>query len=741
MFKKKIFAILGIIILVVSTITIVVVLKREKQETEIEIDYTGFPIPETLDWSGDPVIKGSAADFNIYNNVTTDFGKYQPKQYSVNPSVASIEISSGLSNVENNFVNLPSSVEEQLEEYGFAIVDEGHKSIFEAYDKFDPNFITTDLCLHTYHVLYDFSLRILEGESLFYVFETMLETLRDDQLSIKNTVSEEAVIEALNKNIAYLSVMLKLLDETNSVPSDVASMVNEELNNIEKGRRDNSAIFDYEEDFSQYKPRGHYTRHEILEFYFKAMMYAGRMSFLTDFLVEGVNVGLEQTRMAMLLIHSFNKTIGDETVWDYWDRLYEPITFYVGTSDDLTAAEYYRIWVNHGSKSGDELADDILISSIIEDIKSYRNPKINSMIISDAQDAEEATKGFRLLGQRFIPDSYIFQQLVHNKVQLRGFPTGLDVLSVLGSSRAEYLLQLENQTYSGYSSQVLKLRKEFGNLTEYDWTQNLYWLWLYSLFPLLNPYEEGYPSFMMNDLWVIKTLMTWLGSWAELRHDTILYSKQSYTQEWSATIVDAKGYVEPYPEVYSRLSSLSRLMKDGLGERNLLFPGFDTKLDLLISIYDRLCNISLKELDNLPLNNSDYHFLTSVADVLSSIVDFKNSGYSEWFSEADSRMALIADVHTDPNTDQVLEVAVGNPFTIYVIVQDHEGNLRLTRGGTFSYYEFKQPMDNRLTDEQWQNILDTDPPTLPNWIDTFLPIYITSPEAAIVVLLVYPKKF
>ena len=59
---------------------------------------------------------------------------------------------------------------------------------------------------------------------------------------------------------------------------------------------------------------------------------------------------------------------------------------------------------------------------------------------------------------------------------------------------------------------------------------------------------------------------------------------------------------------------------------------------------------------------------------------------------------------------------------IYVIVQDHAGQLYLTRGVTLSYYEFKQPYNERLTDEEWQQMLDSSPPSLPEWIIDNIPI-------------------
>jgi hypothetical protein len=65
---------------------------------------------------------------------------------------------------------------------------------------------------------------------------------------------------------------------------------------------------------------------------------------------------------------------------------------------------------------------------------------------------------------------------------------------------------------------------------------------------------------------------------------------------------------------------------------------------------------------------------------------------------------VIADVATDPNSGQVLEVGIGNVHEIYVVapIPQADGSLALTlaRGGIFSYYEF--PSSERLTDEAWR---------------------------------------
>ena len=43
---------------------------------------------------------------------------------------------------------------------------------------------------------------------------------------------------------------------------------------------------------------------------------------------------------------------------------------------------------------------------------------------------------------------------------------------------------------------------------------------------MIEPKDSRYPAFMHNNAWTHKDLQTALGSWTELKHDTILYAKQ-----------------------------------------------------------------------------------------------------------------------------------------------------------------------------------------------------------------------
>lgn len=102
----------------------------------------------------------------------------------------------------------------------------------------------------------------------------------NDSLNSYNSL-EGDLKEAAKRNVAYFAAALKLLDLNASVPDFVRSEVDEELQLIEQHSGfANSPIFEYREDYSRYVPRGHYTRSETLEKYFKAMMWYGRMAFL-----------------------------------------------------------------------------------------------------------------------------------------------------------------------------------------------------------------------------------------------------------------------------------------------------------------------------------------------------------------------------------------------------------------------------------------------------------------------------
>jgi hypothetical protein len=646
-----------------------------------------------------------------------------------------------------------------LAENGFVVAPRPYQQIYAIYQQADeqsvPAFVTTDAVLHAYHILYDYALRLVEIEHFISDLEALNAALLEAAQRDYDTTSGP-MQEAAWQNLAFFAVAAKLLDDGYKVPAPVRDAVKEELALIEAHEgfaaspifdryRTVDGIppckYDYCEDYSQYVPRGHYTRNADFERYFRTMMWYGRMSFHLAVPHEP-DVALRETRSAMLIVRAlYNARAAGEPAVDVWERIYEPTAFFVGTADDLTAHDYAQVAneVYGGLPDASALAGEAKLQAFIDAAKVLRPPAIVGGFVTDRQDAQEVTMGFRLMGQRFIPDSYMFQQLVYTEVKgyrgqgapftmspsgvgsIRGFPRGLDVPAVLGSARALEILSAGDDTnYDGYDEQLAKLQEEYANQPLDQWTSNLYWNWLHTLRPLLEVKGAGYPYFMRSPAWADKDLHTWLGSWTELRHDTILYAKQSYTvfAESAAPMPKAAhGYVEPQPEVYARLAALTAQMQAGLGNRGLLGDELRDKLARMEWLLLLLKTIGEKELRGESLTEAEYSQIRRFGDTLENLTSFSAEVKGQVTSEADERMALIADVHTDTNTGHVLEEGVGDAFPIYVVVEV-DGEQVVAMGGVFSYYEFKHPMSDRLTDEAWQAM---DPrPDQPGWTGSFI---------------------
>ncbi|MFO8133475.1 MAG: DUF3160 domain-containing protein [Thermoplasmatota archaeon] len=697
---------------------------------------------------------------------------YSQRGEVINASAPSYQLPLDLDDIENleqvsGAFELSDGQLEMLQHNGFVVVDGGPVSdVSVAYRRVQnaglPIFVTSDTLLHLYHVQFSQLLKEIE-EAVFYANITALSrTMADRAKAQYQAFDDETLKEAARRNLAFFTVAARLLDnDTGMVPSSVADMVAMELDSIaaHDGYHE-SAIFGYREDYSQYVPRGHYTASPALKRYFRALMWYGRMAFLLrggtpygpdqPHLVSERNATIATVQAALIATGLPQVEVGDGTGWDVWQRIYAVTSFFVGTADDLTPHDYLRC-LNEtygGSFNASMLANASMIRQLKGCLAQLPGPRIYGgtgecriapPFTREKLDAALAkTAGLRFMGQRFVPDSYMFQQLVSPEVGMytgsldgnesrwpftvertqagpaRCFPRGLDVMAVLGSQRAEDILSSQGDTgYGGgnrsYDGQLSMLRDTFGDFNVSEWNRNLYWSWLYALQPLLDEYGDGYPSFMRTRAWRDKQLNAALASWTQLRHDTILYAKQSNTLVVTG-LVEAPGYVEPVPRLYMRLQSLVNMTWQGLDSFGLLDSNGTERLDALHDMLGRLFDLAKKELEGTSFDSADKQFLGSFVRSLNRTMEGVN--------ERGRRMPMVADVHTDGNTGQCLEEAVGYADLAIVAYMLPDGTVMAGAGPTYSYYEFKQPVSQRLTDEAWMDMLGQ-PPARPEWTSSF----------------------
>jgi len=319
----------------------------------------------------------------------------------------------------------------------------------------------------------------------------------------------------------------------------------------------------------------------------------------------------------------------------------------------------------------------------------------------------------------------------------RGLPKGLDLLAAMGSQRAYQILDEMGETaYENYPEQMAKVQSWVSGLSVEEWTETLYNSWLYSFQPLLEVPGEGYPAFMQSPAWLDKQLNTTLGSWTELKHDTILYAKQAYAEYGNGAAapepLPPRGYVEPVPVFFARLAALTVMTREGLSSRGLLDPQDDQSLRRLEELARAFQIMAEKELRAEPLTEEEYSMIRLYGVDLEHLLmasattpDGEAPGGQGFFTEEDLQAAVVADVATDPGPPAtVLEEGVGRVDEIHVVVplveEDGTITLQVTKGGVFSYYEFPWPAEDRLTDEAWRQLLDQGQvPARPAWTSSF----------------------
>lgn len=629
---------------------------------------------------------------------------------SLIPCVEPYAIMPDLSNVDNLWqFYLADGMAEKLAQNGFVVSGSAGGEFFEVYEEnrymLLPSFVTVDSMMHTYHLYFSHLLKNVEKEYLMEglakLSGQMLESSASQYWQLQGTEWESAA----KRNLAFFTVGARLLDEETAVEKEVEDIVHYELENI--AHADGiytSQITGGYEDYTQYTPRGYYEGDKELERYFQAMMWYGRIHFAQE------NEDLD--RSALLISMALAK---DTASYSLWEAIYAVTSFFAGASDDLGVCEYVPVICEAYGEHA-TLEDLVGNQEAFERFRaltaSLSVPRINSIPIQDGQD--NVISGFRFMGQRFTIDAAIMQKLVYQNVgansegDRRTLPSVLDVPAALGSETALHILTDNGvMGYEGYGENLNLLREGLGKENHTLWTSSLYANWLNTLRPLLEVKGEGYPSFMQSEEWRRKDLECFAGSFTELKHDTILYSKQviaemggDYEEE-----PDYRGYVEPEPVVYTRFARLSDMTARGLEEYGMLSQEDQENLSRLTQMADQLQVISQKELREEGLTEEEYEFIECYGGYIEHFWydAIKGEEGTEGISSKEYPAAVVVDIATDPG-GVVLEAATGNPSVIYVVVRV-EGKLKIAKGSVYDFYQFVWPVEDRLTDSKWRQMM------------------------------------
>ena len=608
----------------------------------------------------------------------------------------------------------------------------GYKSIYAA-DL--PLFISADSILHAVHRGFDDTLKQIEVAQISPDLDALLGSMRG-ALSAQAAALPTDVAADLDLFLGVGQALLKGVPPTAVAGGDAAAMKKLYDGALKHEGEADIKLFGVGRlyDFSQFTPRGHYTDTPELQRYFRAMMWFGR----TDLrFLEPDEQGQIQFRKRQVLAAIAMRQLLDAGAHARFESIDGTIGAFAGEHDSMTVREVDALLAKLGAKdlAGVDALDDATIASAIAK-GGFGAQRISSQImINGTSSTLPLSSIFQLFGQRYTVDSHVFSNVVYDRAGggsiKRMMPDPLDVAyAAIGHDGAASLLTPQLQKYA-YAPDLESMRIIVDAHGDGYWEGSLATLWMSALramSPRAGDNATKLPAAMQTDAWSRRVLNTQLASWSELRHDTLLYAKQSYTGGASCEFPDA--YVDPYPEVFARLGQLAQ--RGGVIASTLA----STQLrDQLVAYYNRvgasmarLEGMAKKEREGTPFSTDDLAFVNHAV----AVQEFCGGGdatgwYPELFRFPGDSLTLeptIADVHTQPTDEagnpvgKVLHVGTSLPRLMVVTVDTCQGP-RAYAGLASTYAERVTDNFERLTDEAWEPLATKGVPDVP-WLSPLL---------------------
>ena len=619
-------------------------------------------------------------------------------------------------------VEFDPQLAQQLAQNGFAIVPSDHEQLFHVYEQNDyqcfPSFVTTDLYLQLYHLYFDCMLREIEEHKLVGLMTDLSQRLYESMHRQSVNAADEDVQQLAHHNAVYFAVAYQLLTGKQIADATEQAEAKAEIERVMKSENAMTPFMaDHKEvefPYSLFRPRGHYTRTETLQRYFRGMMWLQTVPFGLDH--------PDEVKEAVMVAYALQE---DKTAAKNYDVVNLLLNNMMGLPDNLSIPQVQDEVKKRGLLQSELLASEPGMADLTEALNTIGNTQTR---IRPKFERTSHNK-ICLMPQRYQPDAEVLQEMVDydGDPTERATPQGMDFLAAMGVSAAEKILIEEGQKWKGFKPMMEQMKKHMG---EIDWQETIATQWMLTV-KTVNEKDEGVPYFMAGEEWDRKNLNAALASWAELKHDAILYAKQPMGAECGGAGPPdpvVKGYVEPNVVFWKKAAELLDNTTELLKKHDMMTEKVAAATERISDEVRFLQRISEKELAGKELSDEEYDQISCMGATFENIsLDLLRApdqylmGWSD-VQGADRKIAVVADVYTanaDNNPDKsILYEAVGLGDEIYVVVEI-DGYLYLARGAVFSYREFTEPLGGqRLTDEEWQQQLEKNPRKgVPTWME------------------------
>jgi uncharacterized protein DUF3160 len=663
-----------------------------------------------------------------------------------------------------------------------------------------PVFISADSVLQAWHRSYDNMLIELE----YFWLSTIIENMLEGMAAEFPAAQEEAVPGVLDSSLRdadyFLTVARSLFRGSNTVSAlGQETRVEATIDAIKRKQLECFSLFDLPRlvDFSQFKPRGHYAERVRLQRYFQTVMWLGRIDLRVAGDDQDCSNGFRppasprQLGTAVVL----TRLLARSGQFENWRRMDRVLQTFVGPTDSMTFLQLADLLESAGIRTLADLstADALpaLQGRIEEGSLGVQNIRGDAFTAPLGASKLRLPRSFTVFGQKFGLDSWALSKVVFSDILwvegarttnvMRRVPSCLDVaFSVFANDHIvpELVQRITTPPPPGsdhmtqwrdgrpYQHNLAAVRNVIDSQSSGAWQSSIYVNWLSVLRDFSSPITDpAFPQAMRTHAWAMKSLNTQLASWTQLRHNTVLYVKPSYTDQSVCSYPD--GYVELRPGFWRGLEEMvtrTADMIDGLPYEGTViyspnpFTSYPVELSHIktnqtgflryfAGIASQLRVIADQQLRHEPLTPAQLEFVDGWIQA-----PYTPSGrpraYNGWYPRLyyrhrvlDTRSSdtypidygatkpdsLVVDVHSDlpdpfgsSDPGGILHQAVGNVHLLMIAI-DSGPRRTIYAGPVLSHYEFETAYPIRKTNAEWKEDLGTgQAPPHPSWTQSYL---------------------
>jgi len=485
-----------------------------------------------------------------------------------------------------------------------------------------------------------------------------------------------------NQNSVWAPVFSTLKD------LNAGNIQNPEVKRILKEQDSFSEIIGKDYQYSDLKPRGHYTSTKEMSNYFKAFRY-----FNTIFQSK------PETLNELNLLPKEIRTYAEKWIESY--------------SGFISPSRSQLVWGG--------------IKSEIPEYCKYPGKEPVIFPLSWGFDNE-------------VLYSTVYHPYIAPELRMEGrlLPSGIDLAAALGNGFAEKLMESDYKKFPNLRRVIDNLKSNFRENSKKQ-TNTIYNQWINSIAVQWADSLNSTNGIADRAIWQTKRLQTGFATWATLRHATILVNERTSAEcgegGFEEILMRApRGYVEPDPDTFATIANLfettikhvskgtakSGDIKEGTSdnENRSLYDGIIERLRDAASEARSFQKMAEKERRGELLTNEENEKILYVAGTAEHLfLVFNSLSNKDYALSNPDPIAKIADVAGGNMVYNIpyLMSAVGNTMEWNYTVPFF-GRHQIVKGSIYSYYEFSS--EKSLNDQEWREKVKTQE-ILP-WIKPFV---------------------